>query len=443
MLRYLGLGLLALVIAGGGYYFYQVNRIENRIDELASRASPFGRLEHDGVSLRPGGRIRIHDIRFYPRGMDDSVSIGQIVLRGESLFKTLNLQEELQAGRVPQQMGVALQGIVLPVDGQLFELLTQQSGFSSGVMFDAAGCGDRTEFGARDLTGMDYWDLVGDIDASYELSRDNRRMTLNLTLGLREMSRNRIEVELAITGGGRDIQSLAGAEMELETASLVYEDQGFFDRMVDYCAEQTELSPSDYRAHHLAAWESAWSTLGMDPGEETVSAYAAFVDSPGTMTLSVDPVGDVNPAHLMGFSPYRIAERLGLRIAVNGEDFGAVALSQATQDGNEGEEESSSTTADTTLPWQSSETETEDNDQSAEEERDTSESDSGPERLSPSALPRLTGRWVVLHMNNGDEKTGRVVEVDGGRVRLEQRLSGGYAIVPVNRAEIREVRVIR
>lgn len=442
MLRYLGLGLLALVIAGGGYYFYQVNRIENRIDDLASRASAFGRLEHDGVSLRPGGRIRIHDIRFYPRGMDDSVSIGQIVLRGESLFKMLNLQEELEAGRFPRQMGVSFKGVVLPVDGQLFELLTQQSGFSSGVMFDAAGCGDRTEFGAHDLTGMDYWDLIGDVDMSYELSRDNRRMTVNMTFGLREMSRNRIEAELAIIGGGRDIQSLAGAEMELETASLVYEDQGFYDRMVDYCAEKTELSPADYKAHHLAAWESAWSTVGMDPGEETVSAYAAFVDSPGTMTLSIDPVGEVNPTHLMGLSPYRMAERLGLRIAVNGEDYGAVALSQATQDGNEGEEESSSTTADATLPWQSSETdgpETDDNDESAEQGRATSE----PERLSPSALPRLTGRWVVLHMSNGDQKTGRVVEVDGGRVRLEQRLSGGYAIVPVSQAEIRAVQVIR
>lgn len=446
MLRYLGLGLLALVVAGGGYYFYQVNRIESGLDDLASRASAFGRVEYDGVSLRPGGRIRIHDVRFHPRGLNESLSIGRIVLRGESLIQMLNLQKELQAGQFPRQMGISVQGVVLPVDGQLFEQLTQQSGFSSGLMFDAAGCGDRTEFDARDLTGMDYWDLIADVDASYELSRDNRRVTVNFTAGLREMARNRLEAELAIAGGGRDLQSLVGAEIELETARLVYEDQGFYERMVDYCADRTDLSPADYRTHHLEAWESAWSTLDMDPGEETVSAYAAFVESPGEMTLSIDPVGDVDPTHLTGLSPYRIAERLGLRVAVNGEDFGAVALSRASSSEDDDEEEDGGNTADTTLPWQSPEsggTETEDDDESTADDSNASPAESDYERVSPSALPRLAGRWVVLHMNNGDEKAGRIVEVESGRVRLEQRLSGGYAVVPVNRAEIREVRVVR
>lgn len=445
MFRYLAYGLLALVVVGGGYYFYQVHQIESRLDDLASQLRPVGRLEHDGVSLRPGGEIRVHGLRFSPRGMSERVTAERVVLRGESIPAALRMGRELEQGRLPRELGLGVQALALPVDGDIFEMVSDS--ISPGLGFDAVGCDGRDQFSVRDLTAMEYWDLVGDLDVSYRLSENSDRVDLAFTLTTREMSRTRFDVQLALSGASRDVQSLAGADVRLETASMTFEDLGYYDRMLAFCADETGLSGEEYRASHLVAWQEAWAGVGVDLGEPAVEAYRDFLASPGTLTIDMDPGSDFDPARAMGLSPHRLARHLGISVSVDDESYGSLAPSRADPSDTEDSGSDSPSTAEQ-LPWESPTEDAEagqaDEDGAEDDAEASDESEPDPLRtVPPSELGSHTGRWVVLRMRDGAERQGRVVEVDGDRVRLEQRMSGGYAVVPVSRAEIAEVRVIR
>lgn len=443
MIRVLAYGLLAAAVLATGFYFYQVNRIENRLDEIATQLGPVGRLEYRRVSLSPGGEIRVHDLAFRPNGMDERVEVKRLAIRAESLPAILQVGRELDAGRMPAELGIGLEGLMLAVDGEIFaSLYGDDDGARPGLQ--AAGCGHRRSFSNRDLTSMGYWDLLTDLDLSYRLAEGGESLDLSLDAFTHEMSRISLDGRLNLEAGSRELEALGMAmtSARLETLTVDYQDHGYYPNMLQFCAEETGQDAVAYRQQHLAAWEETWRSMGFSPGESTLSAYQSFLESPDRIRLTAAPARGLPLAQVPMFEPNRLVDRLDMRVAVNGESFGRLnwhpARSSQEEDSPEAGETTSAGRSGPTNPAPAPGT------SANEPEGEAEQAEPSPfQSIRVSRLEAYEDEWVHLTLNDGKEWQGRVVEVGARQIRLERHMSGGYFVVSLNRGEIVEVRVRR
>ncbi|WP_406672316.1 hypothetical protein [Natronospira sp.] len=85
-------GLIAGLIAVGGFYFYQVHQINTAVDDISRQLSPVGRLEHGGASFSPFGEARINRLRFTPHDGNDEIAIRRVAVRTDGLLNLLRLK---------------------------------------------------------------------------------------------------------------------------------------------------------------------------------------------------------------------------------------------------------------------------------------------------------------------------------------------------------------
>lgn len=457
-LLFIVVGLIVVAVSANWYYTRQVR---DQLDRMASMASMFGTLSYEGVRLSPGGAININDLSFRLHQGRGGVDIEQISLQTANLLALMTLEGNLERGRFPETLGLRVKNIQFPLDGALATMAQQTPGSASptgtsSVLFNAAGCDGRTQFTANDLMQMDYFDIRADLEAHYRLIDNGNRLRLFVSARNHDASAMDLEVTFDISPGSLSTSDLARSmeNARLHSFSLEYEDLGFYDRMLTFCADEMSMTEPAYIAHHLESWKQAWSPSGVEPGPDTVAAYQSFLEDPQQLRVSSNAEHGVSFEGIERYTMPGFLERMEARLVVNyGEPR---PLDMNVLDGSSrrivstdqpASTEGAATPPEAADPQAASMADIADTTADADADANADAPEEAVVRPDPSQWIEVDPARVEAHldqrlrirMQSGDRYAGRLVRVESGQIHIRVERPGGFYIRPLARGEIQGI----
>lgn len=416
--------IVFVAIIGGFVVTHQLvaGKIGDQIDRMSDTMAAAGSISHGNIFVTPTGTALINDFVIYPNGSAGEMRIDQVAIRTGSLKALYDLGQTGQSGELPESLTVEFNGIQADL-GEVFS--PSGTGSNQPVDFFAAGCGDRTAFSFADRDNMGYSDLRSDMTLDYQFQQGPNRLTLRGEWVTPEM----VGVDYLL-----DMQMPAGQNpmgMTINHIRFRVDDLGYVNAVMNYCARETGLDLPSYRQQHLAAWEAAWATEGIDPGEGFKTAYRDFIEQPDTLTLETYPDMNLMQA-MMNPNPDALFQLLDPRIRANDGDPLPFRVSMAPNSRPEPDDEESSS-EDTAEPTESEETAT------AEEAQNESEDDDRIQRLSRSEWAGHLNRPVWVTLNDGRQLEGVMLSLDGNRMEFQQHIFDGQMVMPLRLEQISDV----
>ena len=417
--------LIALTVAG--IHFYVTRKVDNEMVTLASQVSPVGNLEWGNIQIHPSGQIRIRDIRFTPHLVASEVQLQQLAFTAPNLIELLLAAREFDNNRLPKSLGLIIRGLEVPIADTGIDRL--DAPFSTGVPFEAAGCGGREMLNLGDLPDLDIWTLVSDISLDYRLVDNGERARLRISSHTQYLAGMSMEVRLHLGSASRDLGLLAraGSMARLEHLDVNYQNLGFRDRLDRFCADELDITPDQFKVTHLSAWSAAWGRRGLEPSQDLLTAYRLFVAEPQSINLVFQPRQRLPLTAFTRMQHDELIDSLNPEVSVNEDRRVAVSFERIAAI-------ESPPVAGTASPDSDSET-----------------SEDAPVRrivwteISPAQASSRIGDRVRITTAGGDRVTGELVEVDSDYLHMRLRSTGGFIVRPFGRqnvatVEVREVR---
>ncbi len=280
-------GLLLALVATGLVYWALTARIETQLERVAGQVAVWGRLTWGTVRVDPRGSVSIRSLRFVPIDRRDSITISQLELHAGSLPALLRFSDQIQDGRLPQQAGISVRGLKMPVTPAMETVSADQLGLI--LPLAAAGCPGFEQLSLYDLTELDYWELRMDAELDYRVGVG--LLEIKSRLSVADLSLNRQSWRLELESAPEMLRNLPRmlAQARLQRVELEHSDQGFHQRLVNQCVERSGLTFNHYQRRHIQSWLNEWSALGMEPGRLVVAGYRHYLSRPGRITLIAEP----------------------------------------------------------------------------------------------------------------------------------------------------------
>jgi uncharacterized protein YjiS (DUF1127 family) len=323
--------VVVLVVFGGNFYY--ARQLEKQLDEMAAGLQMLGgNLMYGNVAVGLGGDARIEDVLLFAPGFGEQLHIDRVVLRTGSVVGVHRLGADLRNQRLPERLGLSIEGMRLPTGGENYRQLDMLSAHG-GESVSVAGCGERTHFNARDLINMGYTELVMDTHLDYRLLDRNTTLEISgrtLTRDLHEVS---LKLDLGINPGSRDLtaigMAMAGAELQALTVDFL--DQGYVGRALEFCQKETGLTRGEFLERHLEAWQEAWQDKGFVAGANFVAAYRQFLERPGHFGVGLNPANPFSLMQLAAIPPELLVYQLQAELWVNHSPAGRLDLTVMDQ----------------------------------------------------------------------------------------------------------------
>ena len=465
MKKFLLIAIAVVIVAALGLNWYFTREIRQQLDRAASAISLFGSLTYDSVRLSPSGAIHINNLAFFPRGnRGQGIEVRRIAFQTGSLGALLSFERNLEAGRLPEQLGVAIQGMQFslgmlpPGSGSGPRSSSGVQPASAGLGFAAAGCEQRRSFSVDDFVDMDYFVIEADVEASYRFMEQGLQLRQIVQTRSAEIGAVDFELVFDLNASSLSIMEVMGAvqRADLNSFTFGYEDLGFYPRMLQFCARRMDMDRDTYIDHHVDAWAAQWTELGSRPSPALIEAYRRFVRSPDRLSATSRAVFNVDLEMLGEYSLAQFFERMETQISFGNRvpipvEVETVASSVAQR---EAEPEASAPT-DGAQPIAEGALEdplamtAEDRRAMLERGRAAAEA-AAAERVqarwldaetTDAALAELVDRSVRVELDSGRRFIGRLERVDAQQLHIRFISDSGFYVRPVARNRVRNIAV--
>lgn len=284
MKRILLVLLLALTLAALGAHWYLVRQVESSLDRLASQLAPIGQLSWDTVRVNRRGEARVERLALRLRDSRDPVRADLLRFDAGSPLALVGLSRDLSAMRLPDRLNLHIEGLSLPVNRELDELIGRQP---LALPYASAGCAAFEAFSFYDLGELGQTELNADLKLSYQWVNQHEELDLTSRAYIRGMGDRRWRLRLALDGSDRSLSNLTAllTDSELLNFEQDYLDLGFYPRLLAFCADQTGLELNEQIDRHLQAWIDRWQRNGLQPGPLVIAGYRHFLHQPQMMSI--------------------------------------------------------------------------------------------------------------------------------------------------------------
>lgn len=431
----IGVVVAVVLVVFGGNYYYSL-QVEKQLDQAAQMLEMMGgELLYDGVSITPGGEVRIDDLRLYSPELVEPIVLDRLALRTGSILGVHNLAMEVRAGRMPEQLGLSFIGLRMGVGSENYRQMDMLSA-QGGDSLTAAGCGERSQFDARDLIDMGYTEFVLDSHIDLRIVGSGVSFEIDAETLMHEMHKTSLHISLALNAPSRDAAALAMAftRAELQSLNVSYQDRGYAERAIAFCQEETGLNRQEFFAQHLEAWQESWKSEGFVAGPTLMAAYEKFLHQPDSFKINITPSTPLSANDLASGSPELLIYQLRMNLDVNGSDAGRIDLAVMDEKAEaEWREQRRQRRIAQGLP---PEPEPEQASPAARKTESATPSQSSGRSVSTTELRRHRNAEVELRLTNGKTLEGRIRVFEENALRLQVYQSGGYVILPVAYADI-------
>lgn len=422
--------ILFAAIAVIAVHLYFSYKFEQQLEDMAGQVSMFGTLEWERSVLHPSGEARIEGLRFQPHMLGDGIRLDRLALTAPHYIALIRSTAELDDGRLPESLGISISGLRIRLDGDLAAMT--EVAWQSGLPFETAGCAGRTSFSSRDLVSMGYRELRTSLSVNYRLIDGGDSMKLGISTATSDMAGLEAEADIHLGSASRDIALLqrAWAMARLENVEIHYDNRGFREAMMSFCAAELDQNIGEYRTHHLSSWLEAWARIGVQPGDELIAAYGEFLDQPDSVHLTTRPEPPLPLSSFNRLGRDELMQRLSPVVSVNGNrahELQFEAVPSATL---------SSPDSGSSRPSQAGQTQT---DAAAEDESETRSSPWQP--VSFEQALQHAGSPVRITTADGQLIRGRLTASGGDLLHVRVQGVGGFFVRPYTRDQIAEIRM--
>lgn len=423
------IAIAVLAVGGLGLHWHIVGQLESGLERISAQLAPIGRLEWDRVRIDFRGHAHVERAELTLRESRDPIRAEQIVLSAGGLLALPGLARELNALHLPAPLDFRIEGLTLPVNREL-EAWIGQPGLA--MPFPAAGCAGFEDFGFYDLGKLGLVELAIDLHIEIQKASEGRELDINQRLRSRGLADRRLRLRLAPPSWPVLTSELPAAlrASRVVRAEMEYLDQGFYPRLLAFCAEQGGTDSEQQIDRHVAAWVAQWAQSGFQPAPLVVAGYRHFLHQPELLSLQLlhpgglrlDRLEDIDLEHWLSGLEAGFSINHGTII-----DLGLTAIEPAAQT------EAVTEAPVAVRPEPDSEIRTE-LDITLGTATDWSE-------VTPGQAAGHLGQRAEIMLHDGQRYSGRIAAVDAEFIHLTSRSRIGEFTRPIARDQIESMRV--
>jgi len=305
-----------LILAGtvyGSAKLYLHNEVADAMDMAVMMAAPFAEVEYRGVASTMTGELTIEGIRIRPNDYRDVITIERMGIDTPSLLSLVEMSDfvNLRRSSIPEYFGVILDGLSLPVDGELYRDLYEMSLAAQKLTppeDPAARCTGRGGFAPDALKALGYKEQV----FSMQMTARNDNGSYSFEVDASIDDRWDADARLVLAGNMMSELSLGSAyRPKLRELEIEYTDRSLKGRVEAYCG-QLGLSPEQTFLAQMETFQLMGEDNGIVFDEYMVEPYKEFLTGKSKFLITARPNEPVTMSQIDLYKPSDVPALLNL-----------------------------------------------------------------------------------------------------------------------------------
>ncbi len=339
MWRKILIGLvIAIPLAYGGIKLYAAHSISKTADKAITLLAPLADIRYQGTTSSLNGMVGITGVTVHVLKNNQFYRIGAVKIKSDSLFTLLNLDSELEKGKIPRTFGIELDKMTVPVTSEIDEKSQGNVGLLSGFSHTTVSkhCGNRTHFSAADLGQMGITEEAVNMDIEVQRQPQHNDINTKLKVDSKGMSSVYMDMRFATVQGDFSLRNMKHPP-ELETATMKIRDEGWHKRMQTFCEKQSGMTKNAWLTAYVSDVKENLARHGIGVGKSLLDAYRDFLKDGGTLTLTLAPQSPIDPSSLQLYSIQDVMYYLSPALTVNGKQVDNLDITSIKPVGQESE----------------------------------------------------------------------------------------------------------
>ncbi|NVK23119.1 MAG: hypothetical protein HWD86_11430 [Kangiellaceae bacterium] len=405
-----------LIIAAALAYGYIWYKNKQAVDGVFQQLSMMTSASYDSTYVSLDGKSVTKNIKITFPGTSTEATIDELHIGAGSLpesFKLVRSIETKQFDEMPSEIGAKIKGFKFPIslDLDANDNFASQPDLFTQMQF--AGCGNKQTLAMSEYVDLGYSQVAMDLETKVAYDKHINQANWNMYVTAPDYGSFKMDFLM-------DNLNFLAPNPKLKSISLEMINDGFVNKLNDFCAQQVELEASQYAERHLAYLQHLLYNNDIYLSEDFYSKYTDYVNNPHSIKLSSFPDNALDAMQLMTMSPQLLISRLNLNVAINDKEVGQLL-------GNRPDPSQ--------LPM-------------LDEVSEIKETLKTVQGLTLQATDKASiGKYVgydAYFRYRGKDYKGNIVSVSGNTARVNTALSAGnYVQMPFSISDIRNLKIRR
>lgn len=432
--RLIGLAAGLVVLALAGYYVVQW-QLKRSVDTLIEGLF-FTEVKYQDAAIDLGGDIQLERLDVFFPLPQFAVEIDTIRVSTGSLWRSLSLRRDLQAGQWPEQLQLRINGLAFNIDRSLATYLGEFYQPDLLAEVTALGCGRFNALGPQQFYDMGFQSLTLDLGVGYEFAAERDELLASFDLFVDGMTHVRLE-QTAVGVAKLLANPLAGllnlGSTDFSVVDLKFEliDQGYNNRLLEFCAMNSGMEVAEWLSLHLSMVAEVFNSLQITTNIDLMSVYADLTDVRARTSIQLQPMAGFNLANLPFYDSVELIKLLDLNLQINDqpvritefswnpENIAQLDLAKIRRDFRVSlPSEPGSLTAP----------------EAASRERILLE-------IGEDQLEQYLNRTILVTRDDQETFSGELVAVQPEQIVVRSRFGTGYSDLPLRRSELISVKL--
>jgi len=300
-------------VAYGSAKFYLHHKVGEAMDKAVMMASPFADVEYSGVASTMTGELTIEGVRIRPHQYRDEIYVERVGIDTPSFLSLVEMSDfvKLRRKSIPEYFGVILEGLSIPVDGQLYRDLYEMSLAARKLQPPeeaAAICTGRGGYSPDALKALGYREQI--FSMSLTARNDQGSYSFEVESSIDDMWD--ADARLVLAGNMMSELSLGTAyRPKLRELQIEYRDRSLKDRVVKYCG-QLGLSPEQTFTAQMESFQFMGESNGIVFDEYMLEPYKEFLKGKSTFLITARPNEPIAISQIDLYKPSDVPALLNL-----------------------------------------------------------------------------------------------------------------------------------
>jgi len=263
-------------------------RVGQMVDTLATQVSPAATLSYDSVTSSLTGEVGITGLVIKPHDLADDLTVDKVALEFPSALFLWNAEEYAQAGTMPEEFALHIEGMRMNTNGALLRML-EEAGASAKPVVQENNCVTEVINDLSKHADLGINTLTFDMEMGYALDTANNEYRLHGSIDEHQTMAVNYSFALPMISANTTSMARSLADPAVIRAELNIVDQGYYERLYNYCENQEGLSAEMTKTLVVNNMVTQMTTMGFVPDQQIISDFKRFLDNQQSFVISAEP----------------------------------------------------------------------------------------------------------------------------------------------------------
>lgn len=308
--------LLIAAALAYGYIWYKNKQI---IDEAFTSLRTLTSASYDSTFVSADGKSVTRGIKLTFPGTSTDATIEEIQVGTGNLIDSFKFIRSIESGmwaEDPNTLVFKIKNFQFPLTSDLDSTSAFASSSESDLLTEMqlAGCANKNSVSISDLNEMGYSQISLDLDTSINIDPNLNQAKFTIYASARDYGSYQIEFLL-------DNFTQNSFASKLKNVSMVLNNDGYVNRLNEYCADLVGISKEEYQQRHMDYLQHVLYNQSIYLSEEFFTQYAEYVENPRNIKISSYPDNSMDPFQLMSMSPQLMLSSLNMTVTINDHEI--------------------------------------------------------------------------------------------------------------------------